>query len=316
MVSHPVFFIVDNMRYTKTKYLGSEKGRFMKKIDLAANFLASQVSRFKCPVCQQAYTTVQGHSIICSQHHQLDLNKKGTLNFLMHPASTEYDDAMLADRRRVLTAGLFDGIIEAVAQSLPKKPQTMLDVGTGEGTPLAKLLALRSEQADIALGFDISKAGINLASQLKSPAFFLTADLAHLPFVDQSFDSLVEFFSPSAYAEFSRVLKPGGQVVKVVPAAGYLRELREQLYPSSSPQHTYSNQAVVDRFFEHYPSGQMQAVQYDWPIPTDLYQSLLHMTPLHWGARQEAQVAAEQTPLKSVTVDVVLLTATEPGDKS
>lgn len=316
MLGRPVFFVSTYLRYTGNENIYIEKGKYMKKIDGAANFLAQEVTKFKCPVCQQPYVSVQGHSIVCGQHHQLDLNKKGSLNFLKHPASTEYDDAMLADRRRVLAAGLFDGIIAAVSQTLPQKTQTMLDVGTGEGTPLANLLALRRSYQDTAFGFDISKAGINLATQLNSPAFFLTADLAQLPFVDQSFDSLVEFFSPSAYAEFSRVLKPGGRLIKVVPAKGYLHELREQLYPSSSPQHTYSNQAVVERFFEHYPNGQVASVQYDWAIPTDLYQSLLHMTPLHWGARHEAQLAAEQRPLRSVTVDVVLLTGTEPTHKS
>ena len=182
-----------------------------------------------------------------------------------------------------------------------------MDVGTGEGTPFARLLAKRGN-IDTGIGFDISKAGVNLATQLDTDAFFAVADLANLPFNDDSFDSIVEFFSPSAYEEFKRVLAPEGTLVKVVPSSGYLHELREMLYPVDSPNHTYSNQKVVDRFMENYPNATQTEISYQWQIPADLYVDLLHMTPLHWGARPEAQAAAEATPLPAVTVNVVVLT--------
>ena len=281
----------------------------MKKIDKGIQFVSEHLAMFRCTVDGEPYQTVDGNSLICANNHRLDINKKGTLYFLNHAVNTEYDDAMLAARRRVLTAGLFDGIVRAVNDALPTTPQRILDVGTGEGTPFARLLAQRGNQ-DTGIGFDISKAGVNLATQLDTDAFFAVADLANLPFNKQSFDSIVEFFSPSAYEEFKRVLTPGGTLVKVVPAAGYLHELREMLYPVDSPNHTYSNQKVVDRFMENYPTAQQREISYEWQIPAELYQDLLHMTPLHWGARPEAQAAAEATPLQKVTVNVVVLTVT------
>ncbi|EJF33512.1 rRNA large subunit methyltransferase A [Weissella koreensis KCTC 3621] len=284
----------------------------MKKIERGQKFITKNLELFRCNVCHEPYSEVQDTSLICPNQHRLDLNKKGGLVFLNHAVNTEYDDKMLAARRRVLTAGLFDGIITAVAANLPTTKQTVLDVGTGEGTPLARLLEQRAG-LDTAIGFDISKAGINLATQLDTSAFFTVADLAQLPFNDDSFDSVVEFFSPSAYQEFNRVLKPGGKIVKVVPNTNYLHELREMLYPIDSPNHTYDNQKVVDRFISQYPDAEIQNITYQWEIPADLWIDLLHMTPLHWGARQEAQIAAEQTSLPFVTVDIQVLTTLKEG---
>ena len=278
----------------------------MKKIDKGLAFAHKNLNLFRCTVCMQPYDHIDGHSLVCENNHRIDMNKKGTLTFLNHAVNTEYDDAMLAARRRVLTAGLFDGIVDATLQELPAKRLTILDVGTGEGTPFSSLLGQRSMD-DVGVGFDISKAGINLASQLTTEAFFAVADLARLPFNDQSFDVVLEFFSPSAYDEFNRVLKPAGQIIKIVPASGYLREIREMLYPVDHPNHTYSNTKVVERFLENYPNARRQPVTYQWTIPTELYNDLLQMTPLHWGARPEAQAAAQANPLTEVTVDVEIL---------
>lgn len=282
----------------------------MKKIERGTQFVMNNLHMFQCPTCHEPFEVVEGHSLVCENNHSIDVNKKGSLNVLNHAVNTEYDDDMLTDRRQVLQDGLFDGIVDAVAEALPQTAQSILDVGTGEGTPFAKLLNQRP-YSDVGIGFDISKAGVNLATQLDTDALFMVADLAHLPFNTGVFDAVVEFFSPSAYEEFKRVVKPGGSIVKVVPAAGYLRELREMLYPVGSSKHTYDNQQVVDRFYEYYPDAEMVPVTYTWQIPADDYQSLLHMTPLHWGARPEAQAAAEAQPLTAITVDVVVLIATQ-----
>ncbi|WP_373770184.1 methyltransferase domain-containing protein [Weissella soli] len=278
----------------------------MKKIEKGTQFVTRNLALFRCNVDHLPYDYVEGTSLVCAAGHRLDINKKGSLVFLNHAVNTEYDDAMLVSRRKVLTAGLFDGIVAGMQRALPTEKLRILDVGTGEGTPFAKLLAARATQ-DIGVGFDISKAGVNLATQLDTSAFFAVADLAQLPFNDAVFDAVVEFFSPSAYEEFNRVLAPNGTIVKIVPASGYLHELRELLYPVGSPNHTYDNSRVVELFKQHYPATTVEQVTYEWTIPSDLWADLLHMTPLHWGARPEAQTAAETQPLPKVTVDVMVL---------
>lgn len=249
---------------------------------------------------------VEGGSLVCATGHQYDFNKHGYLYFLVNKSNDEYSREMLEERRRVLAAGLFKPMIDQVAAALPAGPQTILDVGTGEGTPLAQLAAARGT-GDQLVGFDISRAGIQLATQLALKAFFCVANLRQLPFQAASFTSLIEFFSPSDYREFDRVLAPGGTLVKVIPNAGYLGELRSLLYGADSAHASYDNQAVVARFFEHYPSGRAVPVRYSFALAPDLRAALVEMSPLHWGRDARILTAADLATLTAVTVDVTLL---------
>ncbi|HAT55205.1 MAG TPA: 23S rRNA methyltransferase [Lactobacillus sp.] len=284
----------------------------MKKIDLGAQYIAAHLAMFRCPVCEAPYTKIEVHTLVCPNGHTLDLNKKGSATFLKHNVETEYDTPMLASRRKMLTAGLFAPIVHAVAKQLPETPQRILDVGTGEGTPLAQLDERRQCDEDVLIGFDLSKAGINLATQLVSKAFFCVADLAQLPFNDHVFDVVMEFFSPSAYREFERVCRPGGQVIKVVPNANYLIELRHALYDQTAPQYQYANDRVVELFAEHYPNMTQTKVRYDFPIGGEWIKDMMAMTPLSWGSDEPHRSQLLREPVESVTVDVSVLTATLP----
>ncbi|KRL53142.1 rRNA large subunit methyltransferase A [Furfurilactobacillus rossiae] len=280
----------------------------MKKIDRGAAYLQEHLAMFRCPVCETPYEKIGGHTLSCPNGHTLDLNKKGSATFLKHNVVTEYDEPMLAARRRMLTAGLFAPIVKAVNQQLPSQGQRILDVGTGEGTPLAQLDQERSNPDDVLIGFDLSKAGINLATQLVSKAFFCVADLAQLPFTDNAFDTVMEFFSPSAYREFERVCRPGGKLVKVVPNANYLVELRHALYDESAPQYQYTNDRVVELFADHYPTMQQMTVSYDFPIGKARIADMMAMTPLSWGSDDAHRAALLANPVDAVTVDVSVLT--------
>lgn len=282
--------------------------KFMKKIDRAAAFLGQHVGLFRCPVCHDPYDHVAEHSLVCPQGHNVDLSKKGMLYFMQRAVASEYDDAMLAARRRMLQAGLFTGITDAFAAHLPATPQTILDVGCGEGTPLAAVLAHRNGQ-DTAVGFDISKPGINLATQLETKAFFCVADLAQMPFTDRQFTAVLDLFSPSAYKEFNRIIAPGGQLLKVIPNADYLIELRQAIFPAGNAHAQYDNSNVLELFKQHYPQATSERIRYQVPVAPERFADLMLMTPMHWGANQDRldQVAAQ--PFPAITVDVTLLCA-------
>ncbi|MGN1279235.1 MAG: methyltransferase domain-containing protein [Limosilactobacillus sp.] len=281
----------------------------MKKIEKQRQFAKQHLALFRCPACHEPFTALQGNSIICGQGHRIDFNKHGYLHFLNGAADTEYGREMFLARRQLLSAGLFLPIVQAIAKTLPESPLRILDVGTGEGTPLCQLARMRPDQDDCLVGFDISKAGVTLATQLAMNAFFCVADLRQLPFNDHSFDAIIELFSPSDYAEFNRVLAPGGTLVKVIPNADYLGELRQLLYDQDDQHASYDNSRVKDLFARHYSNCVAKRVRYRFDIPAGLQASLVEMTPLHWGRGAKQLTTAELAKLQAVTVDVTLLIA-------
>lgn len=281
----------------------------MKKSERQRQFVQAAIDLFRCPTCQAPMKAVVGNSVTCQNGHQIDFNRHGYLHFLNGAADTEYGREMFLARRQLLTAGLFKPIVAAVARHLPARPLRILDVGTGEGTPLKQLADLRTEYRDTMVGFDISKPGVTLATQLGMEAFFCVADLRQLPFNDGKFDAVVELFSPSDYREFNRVLAAGGQLIKVVPNSGYLGELRQLLYGADQAKSHYDNQRVVALFKKHYPSCQIEPVRYQFSVPAGLQPALVEMTPLHWGKGARQLTAADLAQLTTVTVDVSLLIA-------
>ncbi|WP_242362417.1 methyltransferase domain-containing protein [Limosilactobacillus antri] len=283
----------------------------MKKSERQRQFVREHLELFRCPSCQAPMTAVVDNSISCANGHRIDFNRHGYLHFLNGAADTEYGREMFLARRQLLAAGLFKPIVAAVADRLPAQPQNILDVGTGEGTPLLQLAAQRQQAHDTLIGFDISKAGVTLATQLDLDAFFCVADLRQLPFNDESFDSLIELFSPSDYGEFKRVLKPGGRLIKVVPNSDYLVELRRLLYGRDQVRSHYDNQQVVDLFRRHYPDTRVDRVRYQFAIPDGLQAPLVEMTPLHWGRGAKRLTAQDLQTLTAITVDVSVLTGTK-----
>ena len=96
---------------------------------------------------------------------------------------------------------------------------------------------------------DIAKEGILAASNHHAQkALWIVADLAQLPFRDESCGALINMLTPSNYKEFNRVLASGGKLIKIIPGSHYLIELRQQLYKSNEEKQHYSNEDIVERF--------------------------------------------------------------------
>lgn len=279
----------------------------LKKIDRGYEFLKKHRSLFACPICQTSMT-VHEKGLTCLNRHRFDLSKKGTLYFLNHQIQTEYDEELFSHRAKLIQGGMYQPLIEQLAPYCEQN--TVLDIGCGEGSFLQKIQEL--VKITTSIGFDISKEGIYLATNHRGPTFWCMADLTRLPFQNQSFDSLLNIFTPSHYEEFQRVLKPGGQLIKVIPGADYLKELRQAFYPDQPEKQAYSNKKVKEKFLNTFPNATSQVVQYVYDIPQELRLSLLEMSPLEWQVSSEIKAYLRENPLKQITIDVEILI----GEKS
>jgi SAM-dependent methyltransferase len=111
----------------------------------------------------------------------------------------------------------------------------VLDAGCGAGVPVMRDLAY----AGMAVaGVDLSRTQLELARSRVPTACIAQADLVTLPFGDGSFDGLVSFYAvihvprayhQAAFAEFRRVLRPGGVALLCLGA----RDLPEDDDPES-----------------------------------------------------------------------------------
>ncbi|MGX7243519.1 methyltransferase domain-containing protein [Enterococcus quebecensis] len=275
----------------------------LKKIDSARNFLEKHQEQFLCPVCKKGFE-LKGYSLICVENHQFDLSKKGTIYFLSHSIQTEYNKKMLVHRSKMIKSGMYQPLLEKLIDTMDLIGHT-LDVGCGEGSFLSELSDLGL--AGSKFGFDISKDGIYLASSQPLDAFWCVADLTNLPFADQSMDTVLNIFSPSHYREFQRVLKKDGTVVKVIPEAGYLKELRAAFYPEDKNKQNYSNEKVLAKFSKEMDVLVNERVTFTFAIPQENRLDLLEMSPLEWGVDERIKEELKKNPLTEITIDVRML---------
>ena len=114
-------------------------------------------------------------------------------------------------------------LIDDLLEELPDDP-SVLDIGCGDG---ARTLA---NLPDGAVGVDISREALRLASKTVPENALVQADMSRLPFRDGSFDGLTAYHAvfhvprdehPAVYDEFARVLSPGGVLLMTVPEGRY-----------------------------------------------------------------------------------------------
>lgn len=271
----------------------------MKKIDKAQIFLSDNLHLFRCPVCERAFDSVKEHQVTCENNHSFDLSKKGTLHFLLKPSKSEYTRDMLLSRQRIAMMGFWQPMLDTLDSLIANKTGATLDVGCGEGAHSAYLI--EKGLAGPLIAFDISKEGVTLGAATYDEIFFLVADLAQSPFATGQFDTIVNILSPSNYEEFDRLLKPGGQVIKVIPGEDYLKELRVS---QKKENQTYSNKEVKDKFMTHYPDMSQRTVRYTVSLNDEEVLDFLNMTPLGWHMDP---TELDALSLRKITVDMEIL---------
>ena len=123
------------------------------------------------------------------------------------------------------------------------------------------------------VGIDLAKEGIATAAKEHPGNIWCVADLANCPFEDGAFDTILNILSPANYAEFTRLLKPDGLFIKVVPEKGYLKELRAIFYNDDTERQQDSEH--VNRFAEQFELMKTERITYEFQLDRDLLAPLI-----------------------------------------
>ncbi|WP_432361896.1 putative RNA methyltransferase [Sporosarcina sp. UB5] len=271
----------------------------------SALVIEENIQLLKCPICSAEMEMEEHARLVCENKHSFDLAKSGYVNLAPQAHSTKYDKSLFEARTAVMNSGYFEPVLENIIARLNghlaeiERP-VLLDAGCGEGTHL-HVVHSQMPTGSVGVGIDLAKEGIVAASKAYTGIVWSVADLAAMPFADGSIDAILNILSPANYAEFDRLLKPGGMLIKVVPESGYLQELREVFYDGKQQKEEAD---PVAKASEHFDAVETERVTYEFELPNGLLEPLIRMTPLTWGASEEKVREALEMGMNYITIDL------------
>lgn len=221
----------------------------------------------------------QDKSLVCSQRHCFDIAKQGYVNFI-HAKNTAYPAELFKHRRKIFADGFYQPLVNLIDDVLIEwcghVNPLILDAGCGEGYYSKSILP---NSLCTKLAFDISKEAIQLASKNCDAAVWMVAALDNIPIKSNSTDVILDILTPANYAEFNRVLKRDGIIIKVIPCTNYLIELRS-LAASQLTNKEYHNTEVAEYFESQVRLLKKSRLSYRLPINIDQAISFAKMTPM------------------------------------
>lgn len=269
------------------------------------------MSLYKCPKCNLPLD-LSLRSFRCSNNHSYDLSKKGYVNLMLanqgHSLNEGDSKEMIMARRRFLEGNFYsilrNKILELLTSKLiNKSPEvTFLDVACGEGYYTNYLHQELSNSMNLSsYGVDISKAAINAASSSKnilklSNISYSVGNLDYLPFLNESFDILLNCFAPINEKEFFRVIKKDGYFIRVLPGKLHLLELKQFLYENVRINEPKENE--IDGFFAENEYQVDDLIT----INNQEIQDLFTMTPYYYKTSFEAKEKLKK--LESLTTQI------------
>ena len=245
--------------------------------------------QFVCPKCRQNLIK-DGNSLKCENSHCFDIAKQGYVNLLLGSGSGNHGDnkLMLWARKAFLDGGYYEKLKNAVAEAVSDYASDgarVIDCGCGEGYYTS---AVCNAVAGIEMcAFDISKDALKLACKRNSGIEYAVASSFDIPVRDESVDILLEIFSPHAQKEFSRILKPDGIMIMVIPLKRHLFELKQAVYDEP-----YENEVAPFKI-DGYTLLENREVKYKFSLnDTQSIKNLFMMTPYYYktGVKEQARL--------------------------
>jgi 23S rRNA (guanine745-N1)-methyltransferase len=271
------------------------------------------MSLFICPVCGGPLTRT-ATAYRCDAGHSYDISGEGTTYLLpanrKHSKAPGDDRGMAAARSAFLNQGYYAPLRDrlcALAVELTGSSPAVLDNGCGEGYYTAGIYEAlcQSGKTPQMAGIDISKFILRRAAKREKRVEFAVASAYHLPVADASVDLLLNCFSPLALEEFTRVLRPGGHFLYVVPGEHHLWQMKEILYEHPYPNET--GETPYDGFtyerIDHVDAMVTLRTQVD-------IHALFQMTPYYWKTPKDGcdRLAEKQTLTTEIAFDIHVFT--------
>ncbi|MBR3952629.1 MAG: methyltransferase domain-containing protein [Oscillospiraceae bacterium] len=264
------------------------------------------MSIYLCPLCKSKLEKTE-RSLKCEHGHSFDISAEGYVHLLppnkMNSKIPGDSKEMAASRSAFLDKGYYEPLLleleKTVLELAEGEEPSVLDCGCGEGyytANIAKELKNRIPKAKIA-GFDISRPSVKRAAKRTKEVEFAVASVFDIPVPDESFDVLLNVFSPLSIDEYRRVLKKEGYYIYVVPAARHLWQLKAAIYDVP-----YENREQ-DTPYEGFEHLETKRVRYEADIKTkeDIF-ALFQMTPYYW--KTSAKGAEKLGKLDSLRTEV------------
>lgn len=258
----------------------------------------------RCPICGSDLHACTA-SVACAAGHDFAVSSKGFLTLMARPVALKgYDGHFFESRRRVLDAGYYDAVRDALVEETASfgPGSLVVDAGCGEGT-YAKAVS-RAHGCD-AIGLDLARDGIRCAARGGGRERWLIADLARIPLRDHVADAVLNVFTPANYAEFKRVLKPDGVLIKVVPAERHMVELR-QLAAEHLAHAPFDDHGVAEHLARHMRIASRRRITQTSPVCRQDAGDLIRMSPVAFDI---AEGQLDLDALASITVDAEVIVA-------
>ncbi len=189
---------------------------------------------FICPVCGLPLED-RGSLYCCKNRHSFDKSRYGYVNLLLSNQSSKKhhgdDRLMVRARKDFLSKGYYGFLLSRLSElcrSYLNPNACILDAGCGECYYSCGILD-DNPGFDFA-GIDISKDALEYAAKRGAEFPLAVAGVFDMPFADNSFDCVINCFSPNAEKEYARVLKSGGILLRVVPLEDHLFSLKAVIY--------------------------------------------------------------------------------------
>lgn len=257
------------------------------------------ISMLRCPICGGAMSR-KDNSLLCASRHCYDVARQGYVNFVSGQKDMFYRKELFESRAKVFEAGIYAPVVKALSRVLDSyvrvENPVILDAGCGEGYYIKSVCPGREM---VRVGFDLSKDAVRLAAKGQKTASFFAADLKNIPLQDHTCDAVLDIFTPADYAQFRRVLKTDGLLIKLAPRSGYLKELRE-LAAGMLRRREYDGTDVERYAHEHMEMLDQQAITYTLPVTREMAYHLARMTPMLAGIDVDS---LDLSAITQITID-------------